>query len=400
MSRLSLLVLLIGFGALLLNSGSRFAIGVLLKPMAEDMSWSRSAVSSAVGLFMLVTALGLPLVGRMVDRLGALPILAVGAALSALGIATTSLVQTPLQATLTYGLLFALGSACTSITPVGVMVTTRFPQRTGFANSVAISGMGVGQLLIIAVLANALDESGWREAFLWLGLCNLLLLPLVALAAPRVAVTAPTRADPLAGGEAVRSDRDGALSWRRLSGRRSLLLFALYGICGFQDFFVATHVVAHATDQGIDNAFAGNLLATMGLFGLVGVLLTGGLTDRSGPLLPTGLCFALRALLFMLILLSDSTTAISVFALLYGATFWVTAPLTVIFVRQIFGLQGLGTLTGLVTMVHHVAGGLGAWFGARVFDSSGDYRLAFIVMLVLSLLALLMVLASRQGGQA
>ena len=52
-------------------------------------------------------------------------------------------------------------------------------------------------------------------------------------------------------------------------------------MCGFQDHFVATHMVAFARDQGIGSFLAGNLFAFMGLFGLIGVLGSGYLSDRS-----------------------------------------------------------------------------------------------------------------------
>ena len=40
-------------------------------------------------------------------------------------------------------------------------------------------------------------------------------------------------------------------------------------------------------------------------------------------------------------------------------------------IAERFGIRNLGALTGLITMVHHVCGGIGAYVGARVFDASG-----------------------------
>ena len=78
------------------------------------------------------------------------------------------------------------------------------------------------------------------------------------------------------------------------------------------------------------------------------------------------------------------------FALLYGVTFWVTAPLTVVFVRDAFGVRHLGALSGFVTMIHHICGGLGAWMGAAHFDADGDYDLTFAIMAVCSLAGILL----------
>jgi hypothetical protein len=77
-----------------------------------------------------------------------------------------------------------------------------------------------------------------------------------------------------------------------------------------------------------------------------------------------------------------------VFALVFGATFLVTAPLTIVFVRENFGMRNLGALAGLITMVHQVFGGIGAYAGAAIFDATGAYDAAFVVMLISAVLAL------------
>jgi len=50
-------------------------------------------------------------------------------------------------------------------------------------------------------------------------------------------------------------------------------------------------------------------------------------------------------------------------------------------------VTNLGALSGLITMIHHMAGGLGAYAGAALFDARGSYDVAFFVMLVLAVLS-------------
>ena len=66
----------------------------------------------------------------------------------------------------------------------------------------------------------------------------------------------------------------------------------------------------------------------------------------------------------------------------------MTAPLAVVFARQSASIALLGTVSGLITMVHHVAGGIGAFAGASIFDAYGSYTRAFVALLVLSVVAL------------
>ena len=380
-------VLAVCFLVLLFNSGARFAIGLLLHPMAHDLKWSRSTLSLCVTLFMVLSALALPIVGRYVDRFGARAVLGIAVLASSLGLAGMGLIERPWQALLLYGVVFALGSAGTSITPIGVLLSRWFPERMGMANSIAISGMGLGQLLIISVLAGSLVQLGWRGAFLALGAVTLgCVLPLALLAARGSAPAAPTERSAAVRGTLATSLR-GALASKRLQ-----LLLVIYALCGFQDFLVATHVVALALDEGVDRLLAGNMLAFMGLAGLGGVLLAGALNDRFGPACPTALCFVIRIALCALVLYSREPGAIVTAALLYGATFWITAPLVVVFAREISGPALLGTVSGLITMVHHAMGGLGALAGASIFDLYGSYHRAIVALLVISVAALALTL--------
>jgi len=62
----------------------------------------------------------------------------------------------------------------------------------------------------------------------------------------------------------------------------------------------------------------------------------------------------------------------------------------VLFVRDHFGMANLGALTGIVTMVHQIFGGIGAYGGALMFDARGSYDVTFALLLVASALALML----------
>jgi predicted MFS family arabinose efflux permease len=381
------LILAAGFLLLFVSGGARFAIGLTLKPMVEEFGWGRSEVGSAVGLFQFVSAICMFVSGRLVDRMNLRAVLQGGVVISAIGIGLMSLLSAPWHALLLYGVVFAIGNGAVSMTPGGVMVTRAFPGRTGLANAIVMSGMSVGQLVMIAVLTAVLAGIGWRSVFLWLGIAHLLLLPIVF-------ACVPGREDALTRQAAAPAEGLGPAAAART--RQFWLLLVIYAICGFNDFFVSTHVVAFAQDRGVDSYLAGNLLALMGLTGLLGVVAAGAWSDRSGPVWATAAAFAARVAAFALIALDQSPLSVALFALVFGATFLVTAPVTLLFVRESFGTRHLGALTGLITMVHHICGGFGAYLGASVFDRTGRYDFVFAVMLVSSVVALCLTLSLRR----
>ena len=356
--------------------------------MVGELGWARGEIGAAVFAYLVVSAFATYLAGRLADRTGPSLLLNTGVVISGVGIGLMSLIAEPWQAVLLYGVVFAVGNGMASLAPVGVMVTRAFPGRTGFANSAVISGMCLGQLVMIAALAAVQAEIGWRWVFVWLGIAHVVLLPFLILALPLRMEQNTTAAQH--GGMSVREAARTPRFW---------LLLAIYAICGFDDFFVSTHVVAFAQDRGVDGLLAGNLLAFMGLTGLIGLLATAFASDRIGPAWVSAVAFAARVGIFGLIAVDQSPLSIAVFALVFGATFLVTAPMTVLFVRDQFGTKHLGALTGLITMVHQIFGGIGAWGGALAFDATGTYDAAFVLMLAVSALALGLYLMLRRPAE-
>ncbi len=375
------LVLAACFLVLFVGGGARFAIGLTFRPMVDEFGWARGELGLAVGAYMLVSAVATLTAGRLADRLSPRALLIAGVGIGGIGIGGMSLVAEPWHAFVLYGVVFAIGNGVASLVIVGVIVMRIYPGRAGLANALAISGMSVGQLLMIALLSGLLAQIGWRSVFVWIGFAHVALLPLL-LALPGRSKTEPGGITSLSLGEAARRSR----FW---------LLLAIYAICGLDDFFVTTHVAAFAQDQGLGILAAGNLLAFMGLTGLVGVIASGIVSDRLGPIWPTAAAFAARIVVFAWIAIDQSPISIAAFALIFGATFLVTAPLTVVFVRESFGTKNLGALTGLVTMVHQIFGGIGAYAGAAIFDATGGYDAAFMLMLASAVVALALTLALR-----
>ena len=385
------LLLIAGFLVLFIGGGARLAIGLTLRPMVEELGWGRSELGVTVAVFQVVTAIAMFYAGKIADSMSLRMVLGGGVALGGLTIGAMCLVTEPWHAFVLYGIAFAIGNGVASTTPVAVMVTRAYPQKAGMANAIALGGMSVGQLVVVAVLAAVLVSIGWRSVYVWVGAAHFILIPLIMSAVPGRAADAKARTAAAQQGMTLREASRTKQFW---------LLIGIFAICGFDDFFVTTHVVAFAQDRGLDAYMAGNMLAAMGIVGLVGVILSGGWGDRSGPIAPAITSFLARVLVFGLVAVDQSPLSVMIFALVFGVTFLATAPLTVLFIRDSFGTRNLGAIGGLITMIHHMCGGLGAYLGAVVFDGTGAYDLVFVVMCVASLAAALFTWALSRAGPA
>ena len=393
--QLAVLVVAICAVILFVGGGARFAIGLTLKPISAEFLTGRTLIGVAVLAFQIISAIAMMIAGRLADRHDIRLVFGAGVCIAACGLGAMVLVQSPHQIVFYYGVVFALGTGIASLIPVGVIVTRAFPHQVGTANAIVLAGMGFGQLIVLAVFSGMLSEIGWRPVYFTLAVLHVLLLPLIIFGINRDAARPPDRSH-LSKSSAQSTTTQGLNLADALRTRRFWLLIAIYALCGLQDFFISTHIVALAQDRGSSAFLAGNLLALMGLMMLLGVLVSGWASDRIGPVLPTLISFVVRVALFAAVLWDDSILTTAVFALLFGFTFLMTAPLCVVFARNAFGMRNLGLFTGLITMVHQIAGGLSAWLGAAWFDVAGNYDVVLFVMLATSTAAALMTLLLRR----
>ena len=58
----------------------------------------------------------------------------------------------------------------------------------------------------------------------------------------------------------------------------------------------------------------------------------------------------------------------------FGFTFLITAPLTTTLMGRMYGFASIGLLSGFVTTVHHLGGGLWAYLGGAVYDATGELQ--------------------------
>jgi predicted MFS family arabinose efflux permease len=172
-------------------------------------------------------------------------------------------------------------------------------------------------------------------------------------------------------------------------------------VCGSGDFLVATHLIPLVTDYGISPLTAGNMLAWFGLMSLAGIMVAGPTSDLIGNKIPIALTFLLRVLLFLLILKYQSLASFYLFALSFGFTLLITAPLTPTLVGRLYGFSHVGLISGFITTVHHLGGGFWAYMGGLIFDQTGSYRLAFVLSAMMALVAFvssILIIEKRHQG--
>ncbi|MCX8117767.1 MAG: MFS transporter [Desulfobacterota bacterium] len=376
------------FVILFFNAGARYAFGVMFKPMIREFGWGRGAVSLVFFVNMVVFALTLLVTGKLYDRYGPKWVIVLSTLFLSAGFALTSAIQSLGQFFLSYGILAAIGVAGTAVPFMATVTSKWFEKRRGLAISLALSGNSLGHFALVPLFSLFTLTYGWRTLYLTIGLVilmvNLLLAFLVIRGDPQQLGLKPFgQEEKKAGlkGDPIPSTRPEDFGLKQAMKTRSYWLFvAIMFICGGGDYFATTHLIPLATDHGVSPQTAGNMLGWYGLMSLAGILVAGPAADRVGNKIPIFFTFLLRVFLYLLVHQVKTLPSLFLFAFLFGFTHLVTAPLTPMLIGKLYGVSSLGLLTGFVNTIHFLGGGFWAYLAGLIFDLTGTYQLAFVLL--------------------
>jgi sugar phosphate permease len=386
------------FVILIFNAGARYAFGVMFKPIIADFGWSRGALSYAFSVNMVVFAFALVVVGKVYDRYGPKWLILISTLFISSGFVLMSFMKSMGEFLFSYGFLAALGMAGTAVPLMSTLISRWFDKHRGLTVSLALAGNAAGQFLLIPPLSFTAVHYGWRWAYFLIGIVmlvvNVFLVFFVIKGDPHQMGLRPYGSDEgqSRSGTERKAGREGTtttdLNFRDALRTPSYWLFVVVMFfCGGGDYLVTTALIPLATDFGISPISAGNMLSWYGAMSLCGVLVAGPLSDRIGTKIPIILTFVLRLLLYLLIIRYKTVLSFYSFALLFGFTHLVTAPIAPLLIGKMFGNAHLGVLTGFVNTIHFLGGGFWVSLAGNLFDRTGSYESTFIISAVAAALA-------------
>ena len=399
-------VLAASFFLLFFQSGARFSFGIMFKPMAAELGWNRTSISLTFFLNTVFFALTLSLAGKLYDRYGPRMVILFSTVLLAAGYISTSQVYSLWQFHLFYGVITAVGLGGASVPLIAALMSKWFARRRGLAISLALSGNCLGQFVMVPMVNWFVLSYGWRFSYILLGVIilagNILLVLTVIKGDPEDMGIKPygydmvdAAATPEKPNNTIPQPND--LSLMQASKTRSFWYFLLFMfICGSGDFLVAAHLVPVVTDYGVSPTSAANMMAWFGLLSMGGILVAGPASDLIGNKIPIALTFVLRLILFLMILKYPNPITFFIFAVGFGFTLLITAPLNTTLVGRLYGFTHVGLISGFITTIHHLGGGFWAFMGGVLFDKTGSYQITFMLSAFLAFIAIISTLAIKE----
>ncbi len=378
---------------------SAVGVGIFFKPILEEFELDRATLSAVHTFALLLFAVATPFLGRFIDRFGPKVMLFISLATQTLS-STVNGLATGIWHIFTGRFLYEIKALQGS----QVLINRWFVKKRGRAQGIAATGMPIGALVLSPLSQYLILTWGWRETmFFWAVVTFVILLPLTLLirnspeekgygpdgepidvakhVEPEVDVSLPEITG-VSGHTLAQAARSGSF-W---------LISAAQLICGIGCGFMMTHIVIFATDFGYSEMIGASFLSVQGGLNLVGVLLTGHLSDRYARSRVLALTHVIRSLSFFIavafILLSGGPLWMLYLSMgLFGFGWFTTSPLTSGLVADLFGGLRMGTIIGVTMSCHTVGMALGAYAGGITFELTGSYFWFFLVQAILELLA-------------
>src|SRR5882724_707260 len=156
------------FAVTFVGFGCAYTFSAFLDALQKEFGASRGSVSLVFSLAgFLYFGLGV-VSGPLADKFGSRRLAVIGMILTGLGLATAGMARSLIEVYAAYGLGVGLGVGCAYVPAVGA-VQRWFVKSRGLASGLAVSGIGVGTLVMPPLATLLINTLGWRTAYLALG---------------------------------------------------------------------------------------------------------------------------------------------------------------------------------------------------------------------------------------
>lgn len=400
--------LVVTFLTLMATAGFRSAPSVLIIPLEDAFGWSRSQVSTAIAINVLIYGLIAPFAAALMERFTVRKVVMTALTFVAISAGATVFISQPWHLWLLWGLCVGIGTGSMALVFAATVANRWFVKHKGLAVGALTAANATGQLIFLPLLSHFAVDYGWKSVSLTIAGASLLVVPLIFFFLKE----SPTAigATPYGAADDWQPLPKSELSAFRLaidtlskakSNRDFQILFFTFFVCGLStNGLIGTHFIPAAHDHGMAEPVAASLLALVGVFDVIGTLASGYLTDKYDPRKLLFFYYGLRGLsLFLLpsILFSTVHPSTLVFVIFYGLDWVATVPPTLILARMVLGPGRATIVYGWVFVGHQIGASAAAIGAALLRVQLGDYAVAFYISAGMCLISALMVLQIAKG---
>lgn len=380
-------VIIAGFCTVSIAYSIRYAYGMLLPEMLPALDISNTQAGTVFAVYFITYTIFTPILGTLSDLYNYRLLLTIFTAILALGALLMATAGGFMQASLIFAIAGLGHAACWA--PVAALVQKWVPDNIrGMAMSIVTMGVGLGIFLWSSLLPIIVEAFNWRSGWLALGLCAM------GIAVLNGGLVRNPAASPSATISATRKLSYVLSIYRTLLKNRRFWYIAMaYLLVGFNVIIPFTFLTVYARQVlELDYTTATRLVALIALWGIVGQLFLGTLSDRIGRLnilVSASLIMGLGSLGMALgRTIWELYAVVSFYGLGYGAV-W---PMYAAAASDYFDRQQTGSVVGLWTVYLGIGSIVAPIFGGWLIDQTGVYTSTFLAGSVAGILSALLLL--------
>jgi len=156
-------------------------MGVMVVPFEDEFGWSRSAISLAISVNLVIYGVTAPFAAAFMERFGIRRVVASALALISVGSGLTIFMTASWQLVILWGFFVGLGVGATALV-FGALVANRwFVKRRGLVMGILGAAWATGQLVFLPIISRTVEVLGWRYASMTVAILAAMLIPFVLL---------------------------------------------------------------------------------------------------------------------------------------------------------------------------------------------------------------------------
>ena len=377
-----------GFGI----SPGYYSWGLFTPEILEELSLSRANTGAIFGVFTFIYSGIAPLGGIAISRWGVRAVMTGGSVLAALGFYLLSGADSMLECFLYYGILAGAGVGLSTILPAQTLATNWFVRYRARAVAIIFIAGGIVGRGVTRFDAWILAEHNWRDGWVAIAGVSLVLALLAALLIRNQPEDIGQQPDGAAK-PAVSDTTDTPLAapvtplWTAGKAMRTpqFALMCFAGIGYAVPWGVVTgHGRLHLEDIGFETPVAASILGTMILVSILGRL-TGSLGDFLLPERVLGIALLLEGAGVVGFLVAETAALAYASTIAIGIGFGAAYIAIAVVFSNFFGRAAFAKTAGTRFLITGVFNALGPFVAGTIFDATGSYRIAFLIVAAITL---------------
>ena len=389
------------------NAMTLFVPQTLFPRLMEEFGSNEAEISLTVTITLLFASLFAPFAGMLIDKFGALRIMRIGIVLMAV---TYSLYSFSDSISDLYRLhfLLAIGLVLSGLVVNVIIVSNWFVKHRGKVIGMLVASSSLGGAILPLMISPIVNdpELGWRWGF---GLLSILFWLFAVIPAYTFIKEKPSNLGLFPDGlpKILEPSDNGIASVTLLTALKSRALWCL-GIGSACLWFSIQGLNSQITiffeqEAAFSPQQAVFLFSTLFWFSFIGKFAFGAISDivpKRTVLLITSIILFLGTLLLFdfdsnQISLTKNPTKLGLFTVVFGLGFGGSFSMIQLVAVEIFGPAYLGRILGIITFIDGMGAALGTNLLSQIKTDTGSYLLPFLIVTIVSLIAIINVFLIR-----